>query len=448
MAVSVAKIIGAGILIISEPNLNFIRNRKDWVIGDDLTTAIKVNNCDISIKSQGYGAGFTYVTITDDITIYSCYMSGNDEDQTLEETLNAIGRLVREKNQKAVIGGDFNAKSPQWGMSYSDRRRHIVTEWIATNDFTVLNKGEAPTFERRGYGSILDLTLATGNVSSCIANWKVLDEESLSDHNYISFDIKETMRMPAKPRSDRGWKVNNLDIQHLKRVISEEERFKSMASASDLSENLKVVCNKVLQKKKHSSQKPPAYWWNQEIAELRRQCMRKRRLYTRNRRRNSPEENEVLWTEYQESKKLLKRIIKQSKRKCWKELCERVDSDIWGDGYKIAMRGISGFPSRLSLTMDTIEQVVKHLFPVHQDVIFNCDNNNRILSFSVSELQVASRKLKSGKAPGPGNIPPEVLKAAIEANPDRFLTVYNTLANSALCRLPRKMERSETGTAT
>lgn len=127
MALEAATRIEAGILIISEPNRNAIRSRKDWVYGEDLNTAIKIMPPGVTVRRQGQGPGYTYID-TGNFTIYSCYSSGNDELENLERTLDEIGNLVTTRNEKAIIAGDFNAKSPQWVMQTSDRRGQVLTE--------------------------------------------------------------------------------------------------------------------------------------------------------------------------------------------------------------------------------------------------------------------------------------------------------------------------------
>lgn len=45
--------------------------------------------------------------------------------------------------------------------------------------------------QRRDYASILDLTLATSDIKNKIVHWKVSEDESLSDHNYIIFKLSD-----------------------------------------------------------------------------------------------------------------------------------------------------------------------------------------------------------------------------------------------------------------
>lgn len=428
LALAMANEIGAGMVLISEPNRVAVRNRKDWVCDEDLNTAIKVTDSRIIIKGCGKGHSFSYIT-TPDFTVYSCYASPNQDLEELEEILCGIGRLIRLKREPAIIVGDFNAKSPQWGLDTTDRRGQLVTEWIAENDLVVVNVGAKPTFRRREYSSILDLTLATADVKDRILNWDVSDFESLSDHNYIVFDVADKKPLPRKRKSKiEGWQVKKLDKQRLQRKMEEMREESSRCSAKDFTNALRQICDETMPKRRDARGRQPVYWWNDDIAKLRGDCMRKRRLCVRGTRRNTPQENQRLWEEYKASKKVLQNSIKRAKQDCWKTLCDTVDCDIWGEGYKIVMKNLLGCPPRLQMTMQNMEEVVDHLFPVHQQVIFDCDRSVAFTDFTIDELRTASEKLKGNKAPGPGSIPPEIIKAVALNKPEYVLAVYNNLA--------------------
>lgn len=100
--------------MVSEPNRNAIRNKSDWIYDNALDVTIKVLNTEIIIKEQGSGIGYAYV-ITAEYSVYSVYTSGNDDIKNLETLLDKIGGRIKRNKEKAVIGGDFNAKSPQNG---------------------------------------------------------------------------------------------------------------------------------------------------------------------------------------------------------------------------------------------------------------------------------------------------------------------------------------------
>lgn len=422
-----ARRLDAEILLVCEPNKNAIRGRRDWIFDDDLKTAIKVIKDEVVIKKYGQGHGFSYIA-TASFMIFSCYSSGNNDIADLERTLDEIDLLIRTNGTEAIIAGDFNAKSPLWGMGFSDARGHLMTEWISANNYVINNQGEKPTFTHQSYGSILDLTISTENIYQNVTHWEVLDDETLSDHRYILFDVTIVRQIQEQIRHRRGWQIKKLDKQKLQEILRNLEDNRISSNHKVYSNTLKEVCDEVMPKKTSGNSKRSVYWWNNEIAELRRQCHRKRREYTRNARRASLLERQILWDAYTASKKELRNAIKKSKRNCWKKLCEDVDSDIWGDGYKIVMKGMLGFPPPLTLTNETMEEIVNHLFPIHNEVIFTCDIRDNFRDFTHEEILKACSKLKINRAPGPSNIPPEIIKEVVQHKPGTLLTVYNRLA--------------------
>lgn len=431
LALETARSIGATIIIVSEPNKCIISGRKDWFYDEEQKTAIKLIDTSVPIKRQGQGLGFTYLSIKD-LVIFSCYSSGNDDIESLEETLSEVGNLLRTTAKKAIIAGDFNAKSPSWGMHFTDARGQLLTEWVAAHNLFIANQGNKPTFQTENYGSILDLTIATETMSTEICHWEVREEESLSDHNYIFFEVNEqkstTQAVPTE--TNRGWQVKKLDSQRLQSLVG-DLREEQTITPSKFTKSLVQICDKVMPRKSANPRRKPVYWWSNEIADLRKECLKKRREYTRSFRRNPLWRSLELWSLYKISKKTLQRKIKQAKRNCWKQLCQSVDSDIWGDGYKIAMKGMMGFPPRLRLPMERMEEVIAHLFPMHTAVIFDCDISVGFTDFTADELHHACNKLKNNKAPGPGNIPPEVIKGVCLHNPTYVLSMYNKLASEA-----------------
>lgn len=430
LALATANELSVDILIVSEPNKLAIRNRSDWISDRELDTSVKVLS-NMPVRSQGNGPGFAFISLPE-LTVYSVYSSGNNSIDQLEETLNNIERRIRTRNENAIVAGDFNAKSPQWGMHYTDKRGETVTEWMAANDLTVANVGKKPTFEVQGYSSILDLTMATANIGKAISNWEVSDKETLSDHNYITYDLKLDKGVATKTTEQRGWQVRTLNQQKL---IAATQRITYRATpitAAEYTSQLTQMCDEAMKKKKMCGKRRPTYWWTPDIGQLRKDSIHCRRLYTRNVRRTPPEVSEQLWRDYKESKKMLRNAIKAAKRESWKNLCRKIDTDIWGDGYKLVMKMMNGFPPKPNLTIEEMETIARELFPVHREVNFSSDTDEDFPKFNEEELSLACRKIKNKKAPGPRQIPPEVIKFLANHRPDYILSVYNELAKNKM----------------
>lgn len=56
---------------------------------------------------------------------------------------------------KVFTGGDFNAKSPEWGNTRLDARGRVLCDWCASLDLVVVNSGQHSTFIRRNSKSYL-----------------------------------------------------------------------------------------------------------------------------------------------------------------------------------------------------------------------------------------------------------------------------------------------------
>lgn len=396
-------------ILISEPNQLMIKGRKDWIQDAEADTAIKILDTNIVISNQGYGQGFTYVTMAE-YTVYSCYSSGNKATEELESCLYDIGARIKRNREKAIITGDFNAKSPQWGMSYTDKRGTIVTEWIAENGFIIANVGDTPTFQRLNHASILDLTIVTRDIMSNVISWQVSSQESLSDHRYICFEIGTRRCLPIPVNGSHSWQTRKMDSINLEREIDQIKMDSRTTSLEGFTTALNRICNRAMPKRRTRHRNPPVYWWSKVIADARSECMKKRRAYTRAAKKCTAAVLQRHWRDYIQQKKALQTRIKNAKRDKWKELCDEVDADIWGNGYLIVMKGMTGFPPKIRLSMTFTEEIVTQLFPTHEQTQFQCERDTPFQPFTGEELEVASQKLKSDKAPGPGKIPPEILK--------------------------------------
>ena len=81
---------------------------------------------------------------------------------------------------------------------------------------------------------------------------------------------------------------------------------------------IEQACAEAVPRKTSSRSRRPAYWWTDEIADLRKTCLRLRRRTQRMKRRD--QDAAPLAAEYSAAKKTLKRAIKSSQQRCWREL--------------------------------------------------------------------------------------------------------------------------------
>lgn len=431
--------------IISEPN----KIQNNWVQSVDGKAAIAIL-ADTKIKKHGQGNSYVWVE-TEEFDVYSVYLSPNRPTEELIEQMEEMASLIRTRKRQVIIGGDFNAKSPEWRSPKEDNRGRAVAETMATNELILLNE-EGHTFERTQYckknkkckdyinesnqdesstqqnpnckghlyTAVLDLTWASIKISTHITSWEVLEEESFSDHRYISFNV-ETQSSPQAPQTRWDWRRFNEGKFQEYLTKNTPINF----SAESMGQYLSAITSHCVPKTNIS--KPPVYWWTKEIAEARKLCNKTKRKIYRRPNTNSEEMDRMI-NELKENKRKLKSEILNSKKEKWKALLSDLDNDIWGQGYKIVCKR-TGTRKRLDLSDEHVEKVIKSLFPTHPPTESRKKKAEEpIQELSEEELKKITKSIKTNKAPGPDNIPAKIIKRICEERPDWIIKVLNNLA--------------------
>jgi len=96
-----------------------------------------------------------------EVRIYSCYWSPNSTFQDFENFLYRLGCSVRGSNQPVIVGGDFNAKSGEWGSPIENAKGKALADLAASLGLAVCNQGHKPTFVRGASESYLDVTFVS-----------------------------------------------------------------------------------------------------------------------------------------------------------------------------------------------------------------------------------------------------------------------------------------------
>lgn len=156
----------------------------------------------------------------------------------------------------------------------------------------------------------------------------------------------------------------------------------------------------------------PVYWWSSDIAELRRACLGRRRALTRSNK--IKEERENLKRIYKEAKAALTKAIQNAKRQAWNNLCDEVEENVWGDGFKIVTKKFGKIQPNLLTNEEEYKQATK-LFPQHKNETWKRIpvKDTDFTPFTDLELVEALNTIKCEKAEGPAGISPEVVKFLI-----------------------------------
>jgi len=109
--------------------------------------------------------------------------------------------------------------------------------------------------------------------------------------------------------------------------------------------------------------KKPTHWWTKEIAELRDECNKARRMYKRSRNRGNRTQEQGHQT-FKASRKALKIAIRRSKEASWRYLCDQVETEPWGLPYKLVTKKLVGRRPIPGLSVPgKVESIVDGLFP-------------------------------------------------------------------------------------
>lgn len=447
------------ICLMSEPNIATTRRDKQLHTDTRTDTAIWWTGHDSThaIRGTGCGEGFTWIDIDNVAVLYSCYFSPNRPDDEFESFLEELAiSITTHTSKQVIITGDFNATSTTWGGRHTLPRGQRLEEWVAEKNLYLVNRGSVPTFTRKKQESYIDLTFTTEHIFPHVTDWQVEEyETSLSDHRYITFNVGTPRSTSKRINSNRRKTFN---YRHLdKNILNTEllkgcDAFNNSIDEEDLKNILTTACKKATPRNNstHRGRHTPKYWWNDAIAEARQKCIRLRRAHTRHRswkrKHNiqvSTEDNGTNpeWEKLKQANDNLRALILKSKQDKWKELIEAVQTDKWGQPYKIVMNKLQ--TKTPQIPTDLLEEVIQTLFPKQptSDRVDLLTTPDEVPEFTLAELERAGERLASGKAPGPDGVPPEVVKTLIRLRPEVFRSFANKLLKEG--RFPGLWKRAD-----
>lgn len=427
------------LLLISEQYKN--RDPLSWYADELGTAAIWVPDpVRVPVSEYGCGRGFVWVRHKG-ITFISVYLTPNEPIAHFLEKLHSLEDLVMNATGGVVMGGDFNARALEWGMPSPDARGNYIMEMTSRTGLLVLNVGRTPTFRRPGCsGSIPDISFATEQIVPLVEGWRVIEDYTGSDHQYVVFAVSERRERRGAPhRVPSRWNVARLNEAEFEEVVCGEVQALVGAGLSGgvrartlVDSTMGLIteaCDTSMPRKRPRHGKRPVYWWTPEIAELRRECLRLRRLAQRARERA---EANLRAADHRAKKRQLRRAINSSKTRCWEALRREIDTDPWGLGYKLVTQKLGALKSTSPMDAGTMDHIVNALFPAHPARAVRAYDGNDAPPFTMAELEEAVLSLKAGKAPGPDGVPGEVLRLVLRLNPDLLLRMYNACLSAGI----------------
>lgn len=420
--------------LVAEPNKFMAQSGARWIPDGKVDVAIYIPHHQTKVTGSGYGDGFVWVN-SKEMTIYACYITPTADAEGLKRYLDSIKTdILKQKKSTTslLIGGDFNAKAHDWDSPVEDAKGNALAEWVTENNLVILNNGGAPTFERNASKSWIDVTMCTAALRSHVRQWRVnREEENLSHHNNIEMEIGGLAAERKQQVCRKGWHFKEEVAEELANRVAESTNNPNYKyTPEEFALAVQKACDCTLRKKREDHRKRAVHWWNTEIAGLRESCVKAKRERTRANRNATIPENQKsdLHELYRKRRTELKKAITKAKAKAWKALCDEVDQDKWGIGYKI-VTGKIGVRKPLTLTDEERVDVTRAMFPVRPETEWPpiACQPEEIPRITVEEVIEAGKKTKSGKTPGPDGVPPEVIKAIAKHTPEILVKTMNKM---------------------
>ena len=272
----------------------------NYLDGDNV--AIKVN-----FERQGH---------KDEIILMSAYLPF-EEKNPLSDKMRALIEYCNEGNRNLVIGCDANAHHTVWGSTDCNRRGDELLEEILVYNLFLLNQGNEPTFITRNRKEVIDLTVCNNQCISYIKDWRVSNEETLSDHRLINFSITGPMIIKQDYRNPRktDWGSYIADMEEAtSRICGKLSSIADLEIAVDQLQQ--AILQSFYQNCKNTTTNSPRLvpWWSKEISGLRKRC---RKLFNRAKKSGD-------WDTYKSALTAYNKAIRDSKRNSWKKFCDDI----------------------------------------------------------------------------------------------------------------------------
>ncbi|GBP22494.1 hypothetical protein EVAR_78672_1 [Eumeta japonica] len=267
----------------------------------------------VSNREDGFVAAWV-----DGIRFYSCY---SPPSLSIEQFLEFLDRLTEDAGQyfPVAIAGDFNSWAVDWGRKFTNVRGKVLLEEMATLDVVPLNIGNTPTYTNGGANLIVELTFVYSSLTGRSHCWKVFNSYIASDHSAIRWKVS------TGQNRRRGWKVKSFDPAALMVALNCEAII--IESAEEKTENLMKrvtqACDASVSRKWGMNQRRLSTG-GMITSPLFVQSVSKKEEYLNVATDDLTAE---LVAEYKKARRELNKAIKDSKKRCWKELVEEVKKD-------------------------------------------------------------------------------------------------------------------------
>ncbi|KAK3539116.1 hypothetical protein QTP86_025046, partial [Hemibagrus guttatus] len=383
--------------------------------------------------------------------------------------------------ERVVIGADFNGHVGEgntgdeevmgkFGVKERNLEGQIVVDFAKRMDMAVVNtyfqkrEEHRVTYKSGGRSTQVDYILCRrGNLKE-ISDCKVVVGESVARQHRMVV-CRMTLMVCKKKRSKieiekktKWWKLKKEECceefrQKLRQALGGQVLLPDdwETTAEVIRETGRKVLGVSSGRRKEDKE---TWWWNEEVQD----SIQRKRLAKKKWDMDRTEENRQ---EYKELQRRVKREVSKAKQKAYDELYTRLDTrEGEKDLYRLArqrdrdgkdvqqVRVIKDRDGRVLTSEESVQRRWKEYF----EELMNAENERekrvegvnsveqKVDKIRKDEVRKALKRMKSGKAVGPDDIPVEVWKCLGEAAVEFLASLFNRVLESE--RMPEEWRRS------
>jgi hypothetical protein len=429
---------------------------KDHAYGAAILVKSSLRATCLDFASHNHFVGIKLSCNGSEIFLFSLYLRPSLADAAMEmET--CFSSIPCNSIPDSIICCDSNAHSTLWNSCNLSPAGSKVESVFTNFNLNIDNRSKKVLNFVPSGTSFVDITLNGDN--TVIDNWCFLDEPSLSDHPFISFNIQvpqcgrpSDCRRPVRPRTPPP--PSFCDLDRFYEILPEKiAKLPSTEVISKISSPIvldsliaDLICT--LKETAYISKKPrPTFsspgimpWWSSELQILKSNF----RKASEEKRKNN---NDVNVERYRIAKQVYQRELRNAEKKSWKDLCSNeLNSDLFAGLKKIAKTvQPPGPPSSIvhdgvtyTEPLDILKAFSAGFFPTesvnsegHSAVlreVENClkEHTDAFPEISVKEIEEVFPNLKKTKAPGTDGFSPLWLALSFNFIKSHILAIFNT----------------------
>ncbi len=321
-----------------------------------------------------------------------------------------------------IVGADSNAHSVLWGCEETNKWGEELEELILRFNLNVANSGGECTFSTSRANSIIDITIVNPPTSNSFfpKNWKVLSEESFSNHKYLAFKLGEFEEEIKLTRKLKGvdWQKFTEGMDAAFSSFNESDSLETDVNCfyDLLYEQLDRIAPRRARKPREGS-----HWWTPELSSMRKEL---KRLLTHKKNPIMAEELRLVQRSYSS-------LIRKERSNSCCSFCTKAEAanevsslvQIVGNDKERGVSLLRQGDTFAILAEESLDFLLKQHFPLHlprrkeeqlsEEVgkYMNSDQSEIILQyFQVWRVKAATASFHPMKAARPDDLKPVVLQ--------------------------------------